>query len=268
MSQWATRIPSAVAGGAIATAASDSSFGELIRSLLPSALAALAVPVSKTAVAVLPAANDMQTAALAASVRAIEAMLQQQRSTSSMRTMLLLAGGAATFFALRYCWDEFGWATPTELKEGLALVGEAVRASAAELKDTLAHNFERVDTQLAGMSESLQEVKIALAAEVHAVGAQVEGLERRVVPIEADVRRTAHGVDLLCEVVAGLPTANSDDDLRRRLGNFTGIDTVVGAPQREGSPLPARPELAAPAGSPLRSQFLQSILAQPPRAGV
>ena len=275
MSVWASRIPSAIAGGAIATAATDSSFGELVRSLMPSALAALAKPAADSTAAIVPAGNEAATAALAASVRAIEAMLQQQRATSSLRTMLLIGGGAAAFIALRFCWEEFGWATPTELKEGLALVGEAVRASAAELKDSLLQNFGRVDDQLVGMSASIREVKLALTEEMQSVGAQVESLERRVAPIEADVRRTAHGVDLLCEVVAGLPSMNSSDDLIRRLGSFTGTAIEPRAePTRAELPAPPAPparsseQILAELPAPTRSPFLQSILAQPPSSRV
>lgn len=268
---WLARAACAASGGAVGAAVTDPlTFSEFVHSLLPGAVAALAKPASAVAAAAVAPAVDAQTAALIASVRAIEAVLVQQRTRTSLRLMLLAGGGALAFVALRFCWEECGWATPSELKTGLAQVGASVRASAAELKETLLHSFGLVDERMAEVSNSVQEVKGAVTAEVHTVSQKIASLEERLAPIENNVKRTAQGVDLLCEVVAGL-SSNASPDLLRRLGSFTGSEThrlEAPAPTRISAPaLPAaRPELLAPSTRP---EFLQSILSVPPaRAGV
>lgn len=269
-------IGAGIAGAGASQIAASPTFSQLVATWMPAAVDALRSVAPPAAVAVAATATDMQTAALTASVRAIEAMLQQQRTASSRGATLLLAGCAAAYVAVRYLgWDTFGWATPAELQEGLGRVREAVSAAAGELKDAMALRFTRVDAQLVAVDEGVRATKEGLTAEVHAVGASVESLEERLTPIERDCRNTALGVGLLCEVVSGLAT-NASPDLLRRLDTFSGpegarearaarerdrqqLATTARAlsssePAQRTAPLP---ELLPPAGRP---EFLQSIL--------
>lgn len=263
-----SRMPYGIGGATMGAAAvSDPAvLVESFRNWFPNAAAALLQPPAGAAVAIAAKVDDVQTAALAASVRAIEAMLQQQRSNSPLRTTLLLFGTAAACFALRYGWEQFGWATPIELKEGLVRVSETVSACKDELKELIGRSFVEVGQSLTGVARNVQAVKEELKAEVHAVGESVKQLEQRMCPIESDVRRTAQGVDLLCEVVSGLSSSlssNASPDLRRRLdsftGNETGLERVLAPPQSPREPLPPPPPVL-PELTSARPEFLQSIL--------
>ena len=202
-------------------------------------------------------------------------MLQQQRSSSSLRMWVALAGCCAAGMALSYGWERFGWATPVELRDGLRLVGESVSACKEELKSLLGKSFAEVGDSLSDVTRHVVEVKEELKAEVHAVGESVESLEQRMRPIETDVRRTAQGVDLLCEVVAGL-SSNASPELLRRLDTFTGSEgrlearvearEVLTRRSRTPEPMPS-PPLAGVLPAPVafvptsaRPEFLQSIL--------
>lgn len=257
------RMPYGIGGATIGAAAVNDPavIVDGLRAWFPNAAAALLQPPASAAAAIVSKADDVQTQALAASVRAIEAMLQQQRSNASMRTTLLLAGCVGACFALSYGWENFGWATPIELREGLTRVAETVSACKDELKELLGKSFGEVSASLAGVSKRVAEVKDELKAEVHAVGGSVDQLEQRMRPIESDVRRTAQGVDLLCQVVSGLST-NTSPELRRALDTFTGSETVVPTMVEPRLPTPPPEQLAPPAEllAPARPEFLQSIL--------
>ena len=75
-------------------------------------------------------------------MRAIEAMLQQQRSSASVRAALLIAVPVAAYSALRYYgWANCGWATPAQLHEGLESVRATVTTCVGQLGETLAERF-------------------------------------------------------------------------------------------------------------------------------
>ena len=164
-------------------------------------------------------------------------MLQQQRSSASVRAALLIAVPVAAYSALRYYgWANCGWATPAHLHEGLESVRATVTTCVGQLGETLAERFACVDHMLTDMNGHVLQVKEELKAEVQAVGETVSTLEQRMAPIETDVHRTAQGVNLLCEVVAGLSN-NASPDLLRRLDSFTGIEASRMAP-RDALPEP------------------------------
>lgn len=250
---WGARLGCAAAGGAAATAASDSSFSGLIRGGIAAAVESLRLPAQAASTAV-ARADDLHAAALTASVRAIEAMLQQQRSSSSMRLSMLLAvpvaAGLATYF---FGWASFGWVTPLKLEQGLESVRAAVGTCAQQLGEKLHLGFAHVDAQLTQTAAQVVAVKEELSAEVRAVGECVASLEQRIAPMESDMHRTAQGVGLLCEVVAGLSN-NASPELRRRLDSFTGVETLVP---------PAAPPAALPAPSPEPAQYAERLTARP-----
>ena len=171
----------------------------------------------------------------------MEAMLQQQRAGSGapLRTLMLLALPAALgVAALRYfglTWAQIGWATPADLRAGLAAVQEAVGACVTQLGESLHARFATLEIKLEETAQGVSEVR----AEVHAVGEHVSSLEARMQPIETDVHRTAQGVNLLCEVVAGL-SPNASPELKHRLDTFTGTS----------SSRPASPDALTDAGRP------------------
>ena len=104
-----------------------------------------------------------------------------------------------------------------------------------------------------------------MTAEVHAVGQSVHALEQRIAPMESDVQRTAQGVGLLCEVVAGL-SGNTRPELRRRLDRFTGVgDDERRMAERTGEPEPPppRPELLPPGGAAGHSELFRALLQHP-----
>ena len=96
-----------------------------------------------------------------------------------------------------------------------------------------------------------------LKAEVRTVGESVVALEQRMAPIEADVHRSATGVEVLCELVAssGL-LSNASPDSLRRLDDFTGKDVLRSPAEPAALPPPPRPELLEPAE--LRQPLSQS----------
>lgn len=246
------RLPSlaigGIAGGGLTAASvSSPSFYDLFPlAPLKQLIQAVAAPTSEAAANAIAKA-DAHAAALAASVRAIEQLLQQQRNGRSLRGMLWLALPAAGFAAYAYYagwWGAFGWVTPVKFEAGLLRVQEKLSACVSSLGDTLLGRFATVEEQNAALVCSVEDVKAELTAEVHTVGESVAALEARFAPIEADVHRTAEGVGLLCEVVAGLSN-NASPDLMRRLGNYTGGEAALPAPPAPRTP--PRAELLPPA---------------------
>jgi len=255
-----------IAGVGALFGAANPSFQAMVQSYLPEALASLSAPAvasgAAAATTVVARADDLHAAALAASVKALEAMLQQQRSGGSsarvgLRGLLLIATPVAAGLAIRhYGWARVGWATPAELQSGLASVRDALLARVHALNEAMHARFGKVDDGLADTCRNVQELRSEVEAGLAAVGASVRALDGRFAPIEADVHRTAQGVGLLCEVVSGLPSHTSPE-LRRRLEDFTGTEARTARTEPPMQPL-------LPPPSPRDSSFLRALLEPPP----
>lgn len=266
------------AAGAAGAASNGSTFGEMIRSLLPSAVEALLPAAGTTAQATAVTAAELQAVALKASLEAFQELLKAQRiasASASWRLAILLgmptvAAGVALHLV---GWARLGWVTPIALREGLHSVTEAVKASVSTLSDSLHARLGHVDAAVAETACVVQQVKVQqeeLSAEVQAVGESVASLERRLGPMETDARRSAKGVEVLCDLVAssGLLNNASASSLRR-LDEYTGSSASEEAERRAA---PARPELPAPpASQSLTSQSLAGaapsfvrVLMEPP----
>lgn len=193
-------------------------------------------------------------------------MLQQQpRGGLSVRVVVLGGGlvAAGVAFYSYGLWGSWGWVTPVRLEEGLESVRAFVRDCYERLRAQLEERFGLVDAGLTALTSRVDEVSAEIKGEVQSVGEGVGALEQRLDPIERDVRRTAKGVGLLCEVVAGL-TSNANPELIKRLDDYTGNATVPLAP-REREPLaPLRHEsLRQELVMPVHSGLLSAILAPP-----
>lgn len=255
------RLPTLVGGGLAGAGASQfapSEFGLLFRDCFATVRSALLTPSSELAAALAAqkATSDAQQRAFESMLAKLtEALLRQQQPRGlSLRALLLggslIAGAAAAVYGYGL-WSSFGWVTPVQLQEGLETVREAVIKCYNDTCALLASKFGLLEKRITEVNAHVDEVSAELKAEVQIVGASVCAVEKRLEPIERDVHRTAEGVGLLCEVVAGL-TSNATPDLIRRLDDFTGIETNVRAP--------ARLEQSAPAAPP---GFLRELLSAP-----
>lgn len=237
-------------------------FNALVTSLIPNSLAGLKYDVVVPAAAgvattVVAKIDDTHTAALAASVRAMEAMLRANRSGRSWGLYLLLATPVGVALAIRHFgWAHLGWATPEQLQARLAEVREAVLARVHALGEAMHARFGRVDEMLGETNRSVQTMRGEVKDDLKAVDANVSALGDRIAPMEANVARTAQGVDLLCEVVASL--SDTSPELQRRLDDYTGAERreTLGAP----------PALMAPVPPKISSPFVRAILTQQPVA--
>lgn len=194
---------------------------------------------------------EVQTAALAASVRAIEQMLPAlvaQRSGAGLNLGRLalvavpLVVGSACYFG----WAQFGWVSLGQLNAGLSHVRQVVETSVAELRESMSAGFERVDAMFAEVKADLLQLSVGqedLKADVQANSTELRALNERMTPVERNSATAAQGVEVLCELVktSGL-LANASGESLRRLDDFTG-STRQGTSATLLQPAPA---LAAP----------------------
>jgi hypothetical protein len=205
----------AVAVGAQATSPQD--FGCMIREGIVNAVRNLLQPPAVAVVA--GSAND--AAVLQGAVEALKLALQAQRTASSWRAGMVASLAVVAGVAV-VGWGRLGWVTNAQLRDGLNSVHKAISAACRHLMETMNARFSAVENALVETSEAL---KTELKQEVLAVGQSVTALEQRLAPIEQDARRSAQGIELLCEVVAssGL-LANANAESLRRLDHFTEMD--------------------------------------------
>jgi len=227
--------------------------------------------------AVGPSAMELQTAALTASIQAMNKLIaaQQQGSGASLwRLAMWLAPPAAAAYAIRhYGWRRVGWVTGEQLQQGMESVRTAVSAMVDALGEALHARFQRVDEILAETAQTLHEVFVStgeVKAEVHAVGESLRSLEARMAPIEANSATAAQGVEVLCELVktSGL-LANASGESLRRLDHFTGKGSSSPAPERNDllSPpkLPAPMPLPSPIEATVSGSMLRALMEPPTR---
>ena len=143
----------------------------------------------------------------------------------------------------------------------MARVVEQVSSRIMDLGDML--NFRYTET-----AKAVQEVKEELSSEIREVGESVQRIETRLEPMETDARRSAQGVEVLCDLVAssGL-LSNASASSLRRLDDFTRAGEEGGDPQplADGGSSVARPPLPAPAAmAEAPTTFLRAIMAEPP----
>ena len=257
----ATGMAGGVAGGALMT--SFDTWTDLVKPLLPAALDFLKS--SSSAKEAVMTAAEVHAVALKASVEAFTALLKAQQNAGTPVWKLLLAIGlpaAACGYALHHIgWANVGWVTPTRFEVGMSNVVEQVSTKIHDLGDLM--HFKFLET-----TKAFQEVKTELSSEIQAVGESVQKIERRLEPMEADSRRSAQGVEVLCDLVAssGLLNNASASSLRR-LDEFTGNSADSGG-REEAARLATRApaELPAPEGAQAPSTFLRAIMAEPPAA--
>lgn len=242
--------------GAAIGAVGASSLPDNLKPTWPALREALLMGIPPTAVAATgPTPMELQTAALTASIQAMNKLIAAQQGGSSSLWRLVMWVGApmAAVCAVRYYgWGRLGWVTGEQLQEGLASVRTAVSAMIESLSESLHARFARVDELLAETAHSVQEVSVStgeLKAEVHAVGESLRTLEARMAPIESNSATAAKGVEVLCELVktSGL-LSNASGDSLRRLDHFTGSTATPAAERADLLPpdlLPA-PTLPAP----------------------
>ena len=105
-------------------------------------------------------ALEMQTAALTASIQAMNQLIAaQQRGGIRLGSALMwLAAPVAIGCAVHYLgWARIGWVTGEQLQEGLVSVRTAVGAMVDSLGEALHARFVRVDELLAETAQSVQQ---------------------------------------------------------------------------------------------------------------
>ena len=253
----ATGVAGGVAGGAMM---SFDTWTDLVKPYIPAALDFLKS--SAAPKEALMSAAEVHAVALKATVEAFTALLKAQQNAGTPLWKLLLAIGlpaAACGYALHQLgWANVGWVTPTRFEMGMSSVVEQVSTKISGLGDMM--HFEFLET-----TKAVQEVKTELSAEIQAVS---ERIERRLEPVEADSRRSAKGIEVLCELVAssGLLNNASATSLHK-LDEFTG-ESAAGGRGEEAAARPTRApaELPAPEGAMAPSTFMRAIMAEPPTA--
>jgi len=266
--------------GAVVGAVGVSSLPEHLKPTWPALKEWLMLAPTTMPVAVGPSSMELQTAALTASIQAMNKLIAAQRqgaglSTGLWRLAMWVAPLVSVAYAVHYYgWGRIGWVTGEQLQQGLASVRTAVSATVDALGVALHERFQRVDELLAETAQTVQEVSTSqgeLKAEVHAVGESIRSLEARMAPIESNSATAAHGVEVLCELVktSGL-LSNASGDSLRRLDHFTGSGSSI-ASLTERSDLLSPPTAPAPTPMPsaleqaVPNSMLRAIMEPPPR---
>lgn len=234
---------------------------QLARAIIPEQLlGAILRPAASAATAVAGSTSEMaqsQVAALAATVQMLETtvhLLRQQQSGGRSGAKLLLVagcvggGGLALRLIYKDWWARLGWATPQQLQDQLASLREELVARVNRLLQTMQERFKCVDESLAETGDNVKALRAEMNEGMQGVHDGMSALDRRLSPMETDVRRAAHGVGLLCEVVSGL-SSDASPELKRRLEDFTGSDTTLTRPASNSLPLRPRSELMPPMAS-------------------
>ena len=260
MSTFARKLLCGAAGaGAFQAACSANSlpfgapagFTEWLANLLPQAVAALSSAPAAPAVAPETAA---QLAALTASMQALSQASARAQSAAAIRALLALAlpaiGGA---LALKHFgWDALGWVSAQQLQEAVSGLRASVGAMLDSAKAELLRRITRVDTTLAQSTQQIRHVGAAverLEGEVASVSSAVGAIEQRLGGVERNTERSAHGVELLCELVAtsGMLGSSSEHSLARlRAFAEPAAARALPPPAPPPPPPPSRARLALP----------------------
>ena len=129
-----------------------------VRAVLTSSLSSLPTAADAAATAAAESAR-IQAAALAASLKTIEALLSSQKGPGMGSVLLWLAAPLAGALALHHFgWARLGWVSLEQLQEGLASVQQVVSGAITEMSDQLLARFQRIEEQIADTAQSVQEV--------------------------------------------------------------------------------------------------------------
>ena len=233
-------------GGVLLGSGSD--FGVLVKDGMRTAIEALklspAPEAAATAAAAATALTKANAAALQESVNALKTLLKAQQSASNWRIFAALAAPIALGVAIRvFGWDMFGWVTPRQLHTSL----ERVTSAVVQVGESLGQRLDEVD---AGLHGAVRSSRDELRFDMQNISEQVALLDRRIEPLEADARRSAEGVGVLCDLVAtsGLFNSASADSLRR-LDTFTGHTNTTSSTERRVLSTPSELMPPLPAGA-------------------
>jgi len=208
---------------------------EWVKDVLPSAVQALLQPSSGGSRAGAISTDAVQISAASASLQAMSSSLErvlqlQTRANSRSGTWLavllgapLVAGGLALY---HYGWATVGWVSMQQLKERLAEVKASLSNVIAAVKAELFERFAAVDEKLGlglRLTEEVRSAVDSVQGDVQQVGDAVASLERRMESIEGHSKRSAAGVELLCEFVAQSPLlTDCSSEMHARLQQFSG----------------------------------------------
>ena len=200
--------------------------------------------------------ESAQVELLSASVKTLSAALRSQRATTSGAAGTLVLVGAPLAAAAYYLRNHGWWVTAQELQEGLDGVRRGVCERLEEVRVQLLERIGILELQgeeTAAWQRRQSNAMARLDSTLQGVHDAVGTLEERHKGVEGDVARSARGVELLCEFVAGADAPSGENarpSLQERLHEFTGLTH---------QPAPARPNPPLPWATP-KTSFLTSVL--------
>mmetsp|Transcript_63168 Transcript_63168/g.105068 ORF Transcript_63168/g.105068 Transcript_63168/m.105068 type:complete len:285 (-) Transcript_63168:375-1229(-) len=226
------------------------------------------------------AAPDATQLAVAASLQTVassmEKVMRAQKSGRTGAVFLLIGAPVGIGLALyRFGWGKLGWVTPEQLKGRLADVTTSVAKMVAAAKTEICARVTAIEQRLFENTAAVEQVGARVEevkVDLQKIGDSVDSLEQRFIKVEKNSKRSADGVELLCEFVSTAPMLKIDDDVHAKLRAFGNLSlaqplqlelksTASAQPQERVPPLAMGMDSSRPSHSATApSGFLQSLL--------